>query len=106
VTTVEAADVVCSVHGQAPGACGTCCDQLRAQLAEARAEVERLREDVACYLTDRGDQYETKSPCWIALTDAAAAIISGEADVASAHGEFDETLRQRVRRWNRKEPTP
>jgi regulator of protease activity HflC (stomatin/prohibitin superfamily) len=65
----------------------------------AVAERETLRY-VAAYLLDRGDQYDTKSPCWIALADAAHAIAEGEFDAARAHGEIDEgDVLARVDKW-------
>lgn len=64
------------------------------------------RELVAAYLTDRADQYDTESPCWIALTDAAEDVINGEVEAAARNGDLDEDLRRRVRKWKRKpEPT-
>ena len=59
------------------------------------------REKYAAYLIDRADQYETESPCWVALADAARNIMNGDADAAAAHGEFDEELIARVRGFKR-----
>lgn len=60
----------------------------------------RQREDVACYLIDRADQYDTESPCWVALADAAKAVMRGEVEEAVSHGELDDDdIRRRVRRW-------
>ena len=44
--------------------------------------------DVAAYLLDRAGQYETESPCWVALSDAAENIAIGEVAKAKAHGEL------------------
>lgn len=53
--------------------------------------------DVAAYLLDRADQYETESPCWIALADAAANIANGDALASLRAGELDDApLRRRV----------
>ncbi len=51
---------------------------------------------IAAYLLDRADQYETDSPCWVALGDAAMNVVNGAARVASEHGEFDADLLRRV----------
>lgn len=53
---------------------------------------------VAAYLLDRADQYETESPCWIALTDAAHNVTAGEADAACDSGELDASLYERLDR--------
>lgn len=60
---------------------------------------------IAAYLLDRADQYETESPCWIALGDAAANIMNGEATAAFAHGELDDLL-ERVERLRRSGAKP
>lgn len=61
---------------------------------------KRQREDVAAYLIDRADQYAAESPCWVALADAAKAVMRGEVEEAVKHGELDDReLRERVRRW-------
>ncbi len=53
---------------------------------------------IAAYLIDRADQYETESPCWVALADTAENVMNGTfADVLGA-GELDD-LRARVERW-------
>jgi len=59
----------------------------------------RQAQDVfARFLLDRGDQYETKSPCWIALADAAQEVANGEAWADFEHGELDgEDLKRRVK---------
>ena len=44
--------------------------------------------DVAAYLLDRAGQYETESPCWVALSDAAHNIAIGEVAKAKANGEL------------------
>ena len=59
----------------------------------------RRRVLVAAYLVDRADQYETDSPCWIALTDAAHNIINGEVEAALANGDLDAALIERVSAW-------
>lgn len=56
-------------------------------------ELERI---VCAYLLDRADQYETSSPCWIALSDAAGNIMSGEHIKSWKEGEFDAELMARV----------
>lgn len=68
---------------------------------------ERRRADllqyVAAYLIDRADQYDTESPCWIALADAAHNIMNGEFEAAVAHGELDGAdLLDRVARWRKR----
>jgi len=57
------------------------------------------REDVAAYLLDRADQYDTDSPCWVALSDAAENVMACEVERAKQSGELDQKLRQRVRRF-------
>lgn len=52
--------------------------------------------DVAVYLLDRADQYQTSSPCWIALVNAVGNILCGEFEAALDHGEFDAVLYGRV----------
>lgn len=56
--------------------------------------------EVAAYLMDRADQYETDSPCWVALSDAAHNIMDGYARGAVDAGELDD-LRARVERWRK-----
>lgn len=68
-------------------------DESRRERAERKLDKWR---DVAAYLLDRADQYETKSPCWVALADAAEALMNGEVEGAVVHGEFDEALYARV----------
>lgn len=46
---------------------------------------------LAAYLLDRADQYDTDSPCWIALSDAAANVANGEVDLAISHGELEDS---------------
>lgn len=55
-----------------------------------------IRRDVAAYLLDRADQYETDSPCWIALADVAQNIMRGEVIAAERNGDFDAALYARV----------
>lgn len=57
---------------------------------------EVFARDVAAYLLDRADQYKTSSPCWIALSNAAANIIRGEVQAEKANGTFDAELYARV----------
>ena len=53
--------------------------------------------DLAAYLLDRADQYVSDSPCWIALSDAAANVANGDALASLRAGELDdEPLRKRV----------
>lgn len=52
--------------------------------------------DIAAYLLDRADQYDTDSPCWIALADAAHNVMQGEIGRAKREGEFDAALYDRV----------
>lgn len=66
------------------------------RMLPASGEVPGVLVEVAAYLLDRADQYATESPCWIALADAAEAVVRGEAQVAAEHGEFDEDLLRRV----------
>lgn len=54
--------------------------------------------DVAAYLLDRADQYETDSGCWVALADAAHNIMLGEVEKAKRNGDLDADLYQRLRR--------
>lgn len=56
------------------------------------------REEVAAYLLDRADQYATKDPCWIALADAAHALMDGTFDDVASAGELEDAdLLRRVR---------
>lgn len=48
------------------------------------------RRVVAAYLLDRADQYDTESPCWISLSDAASAVVNGEVEAAWTHGELED----------------
>lgn len=59
---------------------------------------------VAAYLMDRADQYETSSPCWVALSDAAIDIMNGTAADRIGAGEVDD-LRRRVEKWRTHERT-
>jgi hypothetical protein len=59
-------------------------------------------EVVAAYLLDRADQYDTSSPCWIALADAAKDILMGDHKQANLEGNLDD-LTDRVRRIARVE---
>jgi len=59
---------------------------------------------IAAYLTDRADQYETRSPCWVALTDAVHDIMNGTAADRIGAGEVDD-LRKRVEKWRNSERT-
>lgn len=68
-------------------------DESRRERAERKVDKWR---DVAAYLLDRVDQYQTNSPCIVALVDAAVALMNGEVDAAVSHGEFDEGLYARV----------
>ncbi len=52
--------------------------------------------DIAAYLLDRADQYDTDSPCWIALCDAARNVMQGEIGRAKRENEFDAKLYKRV----------
>lgn len=62
---------------------------------------------VAAYLTDRADQYENDSPCWVALTDAASNVVNGEVEAAEANGDLDDGIKRRVSLWiGRRSPTP
>jgi hypothetical protein len=45
---------------------------------------------VAAYLLDRADQYDTDSGCWVCLADAAHEIMNGEAEARVKHGELDD----------------
>lgn len=74
---------------------------VRKAVAAARVEERRI---CAAYVLDRADQYETRSPCWHGLADAAHGIMSGEAAAAEAHGEFDEGLYKRVDSFKGKAP--
>jgi hypothetical protein len=67
--------------------------------AEAAAGYAKAARIIAAYLLDRADQYETESPCWIALTDAAKSIVRGEAVEAFEAGEFEPALLARVDSW-------
>lgn len=63
---------------------------LRAKLSET--------SDIAAYLLDRADQYETDSPCRIALADAARNLMLGEVKAAKDNGDLDDELYQRLSR--------
>lgn len=86
--------------------CSTACAKVNSQNnfkrlhAEDRAQRAERKLDKWChvvaYLLDRADQYETQSPCWIALADAAENIMNGAVDKAVKHGEFDDELYARV----------
>ena len=65
---------------------------------------ERMQVLTAAYLTDRADQYDTKSPCWVALTDEAANVINGEVAAADQNGDLDAELVARVTKWRRHDP--
>ncbi len=52
--------------------------------------------DIAAYLLDRADQYDTDSPYWIALADVAHNVMQGEIARAKRENEFDEALYARV----------
>lgn len=62
------------------------------------------RDDIAAYLLDRADQYNLKSPCWVALSDMAENIARGDAEAAAAHGELDAGLYARVKRMSGRSP--
>ena len=70
-------------------------------MPEKKPQHDMSNLDIAAYLLDRADQYETDSPCWVALSDAAANVANGDA-LASWHaGELDdEQLRARVERMD------
>ncbi len=58
---------------------------------------EVVARKIAAYLLDRADQYETESPCWVALSDAAYNIMAGDATESWNHGELnDPDLLKRV----------
>lgn len=57
-------------------------------------------EDIAAYLLDRADQYDTDSPCWIALSDAAHNLMIGEVRAAKDNGDLDQGLYKRLRRMS------
>ncbi len=73
---------------------------------EQFAAYERLRIHTAAYLLDRADQYETDSPCWVALADAAENVMLGEVETAADNGDFDEDLLARVRSMRSRTPRP
>lgn len=52
--------------------------------------------DVAAFLLDRADQYDTSSPCWVSLADAAEDVVHGEVAARESRGEFDDDLYARV----------
>jgi hypothetical protein len=66
-----------------------------------KALTKGQREHVAAYLLDRADQYETDSPCWIGLVDAARNIASGEVERAAQCGEIDDDVLSRVRKMRK-----
>lgn len=45
---------------------------------------------IAAYLLDRADQFDTDSACWICLAAAAQEIVNGEAQARIDHGELDD----------------
>lgn len=56
------------------------------------------RSDVAAYLLDRADQYGDDNPCWIALADAARAVMRGDVEEAERTGALEEGLYDRLAR--------
>ena len=72
---------------------------LGAALGPDRLITIRQAQDVFTrYLLDRADQYETESPCWHALADAAQEVANGEAWADFEHGELDgDDLKRRVK---------
>jgi hypothetical protein len=54
--------------------------------------------DVAAYLLDRADQYETESPCWVALSEVAFEVAAGEVEAAKRNGDLDASLYKRLAR--------
>lgn len=62
------------------------CIDIAQAFADARAA---FRRQVAAYLLDRGDQYDTSNGRWVPLHDAATALMNGEFDEAVAHGELE-----------------
>jgi len=60
--------------------------------------IAQAQDVFARYLLDRADQYQTDSPCWIALADAAQELANGEAWSDFEHGELDgDDLKRRVK---------
>lgn len=72
--------------------------QLLGEMAEIarRAGYDEAARVIAAYLLDRADQYDTESPCWIALAHAAKGVMKGEPLEAERHGEYDADLYRRV----------
>ena len=69
-----------------------------AELRERLEAAEGAREDVAAFLLDRADQYDTASPSWVGLADAAARVAAGDVEQLVSEGELqEEDLRRRVR---------
>ena len=66
------------------------------------------RRNVAAYLLDRADQYDTESPSWVGLADAAEAVANGEVEAAVANGEFarDDDIKRRVRLMTKRKAKP
>ena len=62
----------------------------------------KARRMVAAFLIDRADQYDAKSPCWVALADAAHGVMDGDLEQRVSEGEFDDPrLMKRVNKWRR-----
>jgi len=60
--------------------------------------IAQAQDVFARYLLDRADQYETDSPCWQSLADAAGEVANGEAWADFEHGELDgDDLKRRVK---------
>lgn len=58
----------------------------------------RNRRLVAAYLLDRADQYETDSPCWVALADAANNVLAGAVEAGEIDQVYDTLLMRRIAR--------
>jgi hypothetical protein len=66
------------------------------------AVTRKQQEDVAMYLMSRADSYETDSPCWVALSDAAHNIVNGAVEKDLDYNGNEPRERDRVRRWRDK----
>jgi hypothetical protein len=66
------------------------------------------RRDVAAYLLDRADQFDTESSVWQGLADAAENVMLGEVEVAILDRQLDEEIYARVDGFlrNRGKPIP
>lgn len=68
----------------------------RGRRRSRRTGVAINRLDICAYLLDRADQYDTESPCWVAITDAVSNVLAGEVEQARRSGELTRDLYARL----------